>query len=890
MQISKKIVLPIISTAIVAAPITATISCSSKPSVLFQGKRTIVSYSEESRFANEKQRAWDLTVQGKNMISREYYDMTSANLFRERITQNSIVQYEKDGTPKEIQTKKEKMTFDGIDSVTLKQKNGASNPVLYNNADSLLEQLKKPNNNYDTMVFTVPKGIKYIDSTGNETKYNFKAIDYFYGMMRSLYLNEDFRQTGSIQGVQTGMPIMEKSYQDKMKNDQEIYPNGKLNSDEFNNANVYLYNLFSFDLKGTFDANTGSNADPDKFILKFNDSIKPDIIYSLLNGSTFILPAPSEKINEITGQNYTDDISGNVGSRFAILEYGKSPRTNGVADLSQMLTVSRYYWIRYDTKSTKDGGTGLVLKKNMHTYDKPFVNNKKNILKYQILINGQGDKDIFTQARQRSFLINNNSESILDPLVQENIALMEPILKNPDYLKASKSFKTGLIKQGLINPYYYLTGKDKVTDKESLFLFGDTLNGAKTNPNSDDEYFSGRGKKFRTLLNNSVNLYALSKEYNSADSKIKTRRNFEPNQPIVGADSSEENTFGYDQNQNIGVSVFSTSDADAKTWYSNNSDNRLIALKPTEAKFEKIKSLWKELADEARNDVSQLSSGDTFVFPLYDYRASDVDETPAVSNTFKVLVNYLNTITKGSGITFRQFDRNAGSKEQNIINNFESAPFFYSGAGPDYSSVISLVQQLISASYGYAIGSEILNSAFEKNGSNKHVIKDYSIPNSISDYSISLNRDIDITDLFNYISNNKSNFPLLSKAINDNDKSVLENFTITDWHKFKAHTFDTENPKEESTNKLLNEIDNLFQKYMFSISSDRNKIVKWTNLVTSYNMVDKLSIGYKRYTSLSDELGANMPVTKLYSQPWLHVAQLATNIDTQYNIIDSYVD
>ena len=868
----------------VIAPLAMTISCSSRPSDLSQGRRTIVSFTSETSFAGSRNRVWDLSVQAKDMTSREYYDMSNTGLFRERVTQNSKVKISETGSKKETQKREEKLTFDGISKVTLEDKAG-SNTNSYDNAESLLAQLKKSDNQFSTMVFEVPNGVKYVNSKGETTKYDFKAIDYFYGMMRSLYTNKEIREEGKISGIPTGIPPFEQDYISKIKNDPEFYPNGKLDTNFFNNGNVYLYNLFDFDLKGTFEANTGKNADPDKFVLKFNNKINPNVITSVLNSGSFITPVSSQKINEITRKDYTDPVNGKPGSRFAILEYGKSPIINGVADLSGMLTVSRYYWSKYSTKTTKSGGTGLILKKNINTYDKPFAKKDNNIEKYQLLIyDDKTDKDIFNSARQRSFLNSNNSESLLNTLVESNSSLMKPIKSKPKYLNVQKSSKVGLIKQGFVNPYYYLKGKDKVGDKESIFLFGNNLTKAPTDPNSDEEYFNGRGRQFRTLLNNSVNLYALSKEYNSADSKIKTRRNYQPNQQIVGGNSSDDNTFGANANRDIGVSVFSTSDSDSKRWYSNNSGDKMEALKPSENKFKKLKSLWKNLADEAIKNEAGLKAGDKFVFPLYDYRARDVEEKKSVSNTFKVLVQYLNSVTEGTGIKFREFDKNSGSKEDNIINNFKSAPFFYVGAGADYSSVSSLVQQLISAPYGFAIGMQILTDAFTKTNG-KNIIKDFAKPSSVSDYSINLSNDIDITDIFDYIQNNSAKFPKLADAINSNDKSVLSSFTLEDWHNYKSRSLSDVAKKE-----LLNEVDNLFQKYMFSISDSRNEIIKWVNLLANYNLPNKLAIGYTRYTSLANEIGSSIPISKIYTQPWMHLAQLGTNMISRYNIVDTYVD
>jgi len=890
-KLSKKIILPIAMTAMVATPIVTVVSCGGggnnggsdvNPAVFNQGRRTIVGYTPESSFANDGGRVWDYSVQANNAASRDYNDMANTTLFRERLVHNSIVGEDEQGKITEKTQKEEKLEFDGIDSVILGKDTSSGNKIT--NAQDVVNKLKEQNADFNTMTFTVPEGIKYVNSKGEETKYNFKAIDFFYGMMRMVYLTEEVRESGTINGVKVIDEDykMEPGYLNALKSNHEFYPNGKLDKENYENKNAYLYNLFGFDINGTIQANTGNNTDPNKFVLKFKDKINPALIYSIFNQTTFITPVSSEKINELSGLSYHDEFK-QPGKRLQLIEYGKSHRENGIVDLSDELTVSRYYWKQYDIKPTRDGGTGLILQKNIHTFDTKFVNKNNNIEKYQMLIEGKGDQDTFLQSRQRSFL-NDNSESILYSGVLENDALMKDIKANSGYLKQSKSSATGSLNQGMMNPFYFLNGSDSINDDTSLLLFGKPKEAAKTDKDADEEYFNGRGKVFRTLLNNSVNLYSFSKQFAPSASSIKTRRNFQPNQPIIGGPPSADNNFI--KHQDVGVSVFSTSDADGKEWYTNhkNSDKNVL-LKPSDDKFNKLKELWKDFINQAVSAESGLNRNSQFIFPLYDYRANDVDETPKTTQAFKDIVAYLNTLVDGTQLKFKEFDKESGPKDTNIINKFKTAPFVYSGAGADYGSVISIIQQYISAPYGFTLGAQILSEAIDNKLGNdkKYVIHDFTKEDQVNSWSIEQNKDIDITGVFDYITDHSGLYPTLNAEITKPDNKIKD-LTLTDWVNFRDRSL------AGNELKLLNEIDNFFQTYMFSISTNETQVKKWTNLFANYNVVDKLSIGYASYASMAAPLDGTIPVSKIYEQPWMHIAQTTTNSNVSRNLVDTFVD
>ena len=842
--------------AAVVTPLAVGISNNSGQSILFQGRRTIIRYSAASGYDKQEQNLWDLSVQALNMKTRAEYDSISTGLFRQRTTQSSKVEETKDGTRKLVRPKEEKMTFDAIKSVSID-----SDPSIFTDYDTFAAVLD--DKKAKEFTFTVNDKIKYVNSFGKETKYDFQASDFFYGFLRSIYTSESVRAYGNISGSNPVSPL-EDEYLDELHKNELWYTNDTANS-KYDNANSYLLNLFGLDIQATIDANLNSTKtdikNNDEFKIVFQTEQSTAIISNFIANTISFTAVPGQKIREMNGDVH--DFINKPGESIQLEEFGRLDENEGKVNLEDELLVSRYIFTNYDINP---GTNGIVVEKNIHSYDETFNNDQKNIEKYQMLIYDRVDEDAFAQARQKSFM-KDNSESILLPSVAKNATLINEIKGNLLYEKVKPS-STGRIAQLFFNPYFFVTTPEKqnrFSDEASNLLFGANTNDVINSTTADDEYWLGRGRTFRSLLNASVNMIGLTKEYMGGDnSSVKTVRNYNADQPIIpGYTIGDDIEAG---NTRTGISHGMETAEVQNTHYQENKNNTGADkpyLDPSEDKLAAVKAAWAKLKTDSG------VTGDV-VIPLYDFRAKDQVETPEITSTFKTLIEHLNKVTIGTGIEFKQFDTDA-NKNINHINKI-TGPMYYIGAHfEDYASSASFVQQILSAPYVTQTLYSLLTKGFSSG--------------KISSYTNDQNKwddseEFDISGLVEYINDNQSEYSNITQTI-------LDGITLEDWQTVRGGLV-TLTGREKYRN-AISEIDSAAQHYFFSISNNKDLVRSWTNFTEDMALTDKLAITYTSYTSLGSEQSDDVNTATIYAQPWLDYAQRTSLSPTDFNLVDTKI-
>ncbi|CAM9110972.1 hypothetical protein MYMA111404_01425 [Mycoplasma marinum] len=847
----------VIATAVTVPLAISIANNTSTSSVFYQGRRTLVRFLDKTQTFSENRRIWDENVQSSSLVSSsrdlQFYKPLTTMPFDQVIDKSSVVIENPDGSLKEVKKEKSHYEFGGVSSVQ-------TDSGKYDSYKKLTDSLSKKKTR--SLTLRVKPGIHYVNNHGEVTKYEYKAIDIFYGFMRGIYNNKEVRQLGTIMG-KNPMPPIEKDYMQRILNSDEYYENGALNQLGFNNGNVYLNNLYGIDLKGTINANTGANYDPDKFTIKYTMAQDASILVNNLSLTNQYNPMSSQKILELNGGQKSFD---KPGKFLQLLEFGKTIRHGEEVDLSQELTVGRFYLESYNTDPLS---SGIVLKKNKHSYKEKWNKNNKTLNKIEYLFNDGSDADVYAQIRQQSFL-RDNSESVLNNKVLENANLMR-VIKSKKFGTKRRITEKGMTRRMIFNPWYFASTKNsnaQLDNNTSRLLFNTTRKQIASDPNADIEYFSGRGRIFRSLLNASINLFGISKQWLEGSELVKVAQGYKQGLKFnTGVPITEE----WKKHPRTGLSHGISKDVDQMNWYiKNNTKSSNEFLKPTEDKYKAVKEGWAKFIKDSKKELG--IKGD-FVFPLIDFKATDKVDTPNTRNAYNKTLNYLNNLTKGTGISFKEFIPTS-DKSLNANNKTKTAPLVYIGAGADYDSSISLTQQLLSATYGASVLYNALKEAYIS-GPNYNVrVFDNSDQNKWN-----LTKTISIKDFVDFMKSDKENY---THAL---DKKLLKQTNLKDWMTFRTgEDFDNKN-----IGLALNEIDNAAQKFFFQKSSDENIVRKYTNLMASYAITDKLAFGDKTNASLGTQPNATIQTKEIYMAPWLHIAQ-SSDCGEIINIVDSYVD
>ncbi|MCC3161070.1 MAG: hypothetical protein K4H23_05065 [Mollicutes bacterium PWAP] len=930
------------STILVTTPILTVVSCGAKPystGLYSQGRRTLITHvdaNSKSVFTGELKSAWDLSIVERSPIYHEFLSPTIPSIIRQTVTQNSSISFNKDGTINQDKNKKTETNFDIINSASFIDSHGTQQKYSnWNNFETNLDL-----NPSKEFIFEVPNGVHYINNKGEKSQYELKGKDLFYGFMRLIYSNDDIRQFGEsdVQGVygdnlnpfsnQYANSLLDDYYSwnnDKDPNhDKKMFGkkyslNGKKKpywkSKNFvNSPNIYLLgaNLFDIDFDKTIEKNLSPLAGSYEFHIVMKEKNNSLFIKSLFSGS-YTIPVPSEKIINDSNLSTLSDFKSSPGKFLQWNEFGTSKKKHGLYDLSNELTIGRYYISNYDSNA---GSKGFVIEQNPFSYDKDWLKLDNTILKFQILPYSSGDPDAQQQAWAKSFRNDENSESFLYKEVLKNPSLLNEINKDNSSKWVSSS-TSGMINSLAFNPEYMIKGKKQIDENMSKILFGTNKSDVLNNSDADDQYFFGRGKRFRRLLNSSVNLYSLYKEWKpSSSANAKTNALWAPGQAFDFNNNVSQKGVNYSYGYGVSNYLEQSNNYIESLNKDPNNVNWIDTYVPSSLseKSTYIKNIKNEFIKLVKE--SGLKNSDKKTFYLYDLFPNDKNMNLTTINAYNHLIEYLNSLTSDSGIEIKSFlenqDDNESTSSMEISTINSSSPLFRFISGGDYLGISSVLQQTFSAYWGFGFLTQFIHEIYKDPHYLVSELKEGD-GRVNGDYSAQQTEKLDFSHFINYLETELTkleNQEIASARKNGNTPNPnitilhivneLKNgsSTINDFLNFKRQT----NNNKENIYVILN---NIFLSYMFKEVSSKNKpieIQKWNRVLMNSHISNNLILGDERYSSTSSvsavvknptalNQNINIDIEKIYSQPWLHLGgQQVLQPVNGINLIDTRVD
>ncbi|WKX02341.1 hypothetical protein [Candidatus Mycoplasma mahonii] len=860
----EKIMLSLTAPVIALAPFSVAISCGSGERDL-EYRHKIVAWAPENKTNWGDVRAYDMSFQSKNMVSRTYFEAVTPMIFRTETTAEADVSVLPDGgtvinSPAMYETK-----FDAIASARVDVDTTKGTTV--SNMNHLKEILDANVDGGKSVSFIAHQGVKYVNSLGEETQYEFKSKDFYYGFLRGIYASKSVREDGNIEEYNTGIPTVTSAYEDTLTGEYW---------DELNNGNVYLYNLYGLNVAKTILANEANITNGiDEFTLVFDGKIKFDTLKGLLGNVTTIAPVSSQKIDEMRPNDTTIDTPGKY---LQLKEYGAKVETNGKYDLTDELLVSRYYISNYDLNKDTNG---IILKKNIYSFDKFFNARENTINEYQQLFYDPTiDKEVLKLDRKVGF-IKDNSESIMFGSIRETESLLNEVINSGNFSWVVPQ-NTGLSRGTGWVPFNFIMEADLLSEVhnepfntgglELFFGKGSTKTNVIESPTADYEYTFKSGNIMRAILNSSVNLYTLTQSFRSNMEQIKDPIFFKSgNAMTLGGPSYNDYITDNPNKSGISEAVFITKLAAQEEWYKTNSSSSSgaadsnILLKPSDEQFAAASAALVDLYNSNVTDKNTVA-----IVPVFDSFNAKEPTTKEITAAYTKLVAYLNTLAPNK-VKFVEFETKAKVNSQ-IWG--PSSPNRYLGMGPDYDSSASFLHQIVSANYGYSIGLITLEAAF-------------SDSNSLN--SVGFTADIDASDIYargsspvlanlkewatSEINNNALIYPLLKKRlIDDND---LASMSLDDFRKIRDNDFDDDTHDNE-IKSLYGEQTYLFGKYFLSIAPNTPDnlalIAQWTQFITNFSGNNLLAMGSSYSSMTSLRLGESPDAVKQYSSKWLKLS------------------
>ncbi|WP_373436165.1 OppA family ABC transporter substrate-binding lipoprotein [Metamycoplasma equirhinis] len=362
----------------------------------------------------------------------------------------------------------------------------------------------------------IKKGINWVDSNGQKTKYQLVARDYWYSWLRTVSLNESYRHANG----------------GSKELDEKFKLLGGKNTTAFTDVedfqNEYLYGLFGIDSSKFYKENEfiqkvgGASQYKEDQALTFEKatgSAKAEFasfFAKLFSGNDYtFMPAPSQFIDElnesgnpIIANNLGEDVSASLRKEFidelakigkdkiqyftGAYWYGVSPRT--------LLHVGPYY-----LESAKN--QKVTLRKNQHYWDKTWTEAKDTI--NTIIFQHQSaamDAKLFTDT-----MFNKFEQGTLSQLAYQSLSETQKqrVSKNPGKygLRLAKTLNTK-------SPFYRMFTTPWVASGNANYGFNDayaklmwdaTVEEIRKGEMNADSYVSGLGLSFRSILNAAIN-------------------------------------------------------------------------------------------------------------------------------------------------------------------------------------------------------------------------------------------------------------------------------------------------------------------------------------------------------------------------------------------------
>ncbi|WP_027121238.1 OppA family ABC transporter substrate-binding lipoprotein [Mycoplasma leonicaptivi] len=386
----------------------------------------------------------------------------------------------------------------------------SANPKSINH-ESFLDNLKKATK----LSFKIRPGQFWVDNTGQNTKYQVKAEDFYLGFLRT-HINFE----NSYRFANGGSAELDKIA-------QKIIPQGTNHFKENStNGNKYLYDLYniSFDKLLNKNETVKSSENSDYFVV-YSGNDQPgsfDEFFKIgLYGTYDFTPAPSQFINEVnSGQKELGNFITNPSIADADKKayYDKLKTLSGIAKDSGIywygfsakaaLYSGKYYYKGYDTLSTSDE---FVLNKNF--FDKSFVENPRTVEKFvNKYTNSPLAPDAFPEFQYNQFISGNASAIAYGSLSEEQKSKIKQDAEN--YGLSSRQSKNTSSNLGIYFPTLVPATQDTtkhtpkfVNDSYAKLVWGSTLSEVQKGSaaNTIKSATTGLGLEFKTILNVAVN-------------------------------------------------------------------------------------------------------------------------------------------------------------------------------------------------------------------------------------------------------------------------------------------------------------------------------------------------------------------------------------------------
>lgn len=577
--------------------------------------------------------------------------------------------------------------------------------------------------------FTIRKGIKWVDKSGNETNYEVVPEDFYIGWMRTFLQTKSDRHDY----LKTAPGFTTEAEQNNIDNvvnsvltegateftDKETYPNG------------YLYPLFGFKYSDFSDESKfletyGSG--PEKAVTFNADPLTPNnkggsLLFEAISTIFDFVAAPSQYIeanasNPILGnpkkltaaeittaKNLIKSLpADNIVSKTGLYWYG--------TDVDHLLTAGPYYYAGYDQSTQKESW-----KLNKHYYNQEFVNRSSTIQRIDVRYKNQTDSNTFLSQLYQDYKIGKLGFISYNDLSTTNQGevLGAPSKYGVSYLKSSNIANLKAKVTWRVIPGTPTTKNDiYYNDAYSQLVFGNTSQDVQSGNVKGEtklsELLAGRGLSFRSIINNAVNWEFVQSFL--TDNKAQAWINTLAENGKIGGSDAQNNSNNIVLTYYDKLNTLFSLDKDLNKVEYNagkteiNPNDNITAAESQSSDIDKLRSAGYAKLQEA---MTALLDDFYTSHPALDPDVREEDKVtwkfifrygnwspPKMENLFDsnfmpALINNLDT--KGRlKVSFTKIDANNPSdypKWRNALNNYSggNSAYTFSGWGYDYNAI-----------------------------------------------------------------------------------------------------------------------------------------------------------------------------------------------------------
>lgn len=664
------------------------------------------------------------------------------------------------------------------------------------------------------MGLTFP-GAKWVDSNGNETKYEIKALDMLYSAKRTWLYDHKYRRSNG-GSKELDAYFIEKTSTNSRFGDSMDYPNEYL-FDFFGVRKDWLYDEKRA-IQNIYDNATKELID-ESYMMTFNvfandgtinkdfASSGLDIIKKYLVDSLHFSLAPSEYIDEYYGENskYNNTPSGRIqgeAAKYGIYTYAQTRETTLFAcqyipveskSGREIFEYNKYFankeWIDSVTNGVKakDGSIQKTINKVIIEYSgaidsstfinqsfSAFQNGTLSQVDFNLLTNNQKQKLYGSATNEEQALIN-SSKNGLQTTKKVNISQLT----------------TRMVWQG--SPDALSSGDYTFNDIYSKLVYGVTKDELKSGKAvTSNSFYAGYGFYFRMLVQAAINwnyyiqwAYSGTRDVWMSGAAQNAKFSSTNDKSLTPFDFNEDgmnDLFFYDKDKNIvdvslkemkRTTMMTTSEFEKEFGIKDSTQARLQSANPII--FKKVKETMKILLDNFYKEFG-IGQNEKITFQIA-YPFADQDETKCLAT--EAVVNQV--IRELDPRIDAKFFKPTKREEMLESINQRRGAFNANLWSYDYEGIGSYVSAFASAGGGINISPAI--SIFSKTSSdNETLFQDVNgVKRPTKDTIISLQEQFPaFTELSKYVRENMNKI-LKSNGydgLSDNGKLFVENWDL----------------------------------------------------------------------------------------------------------------